>query len=372
MESTAGFWSYAREDDEQDDGRVRELAEAVKREYSLITGEELQLFVDRDIEWGEEWKRRIDDALAVTTFFIPVITPRYFQRDACRRELLTFAGHAKSLGREDLLMSIYYVSVPGLMDEEQTDDEAVSLVSSMQWDDWRELRLEAKDSSEYRRRVNKLARRLAAIKRADTDRDEPPIGSVVATSDDEEPGVLELVAEAEEAFPRFNGVLEELTREITAMGGKSDLWGPRVEKVSGRGAAALLFAFRGFAEDIDPHSKRVEELGRQYVAELVTIDPAILSLLRLAETGGWDEDDILTLIEGIHELHKTSTSSLESLRTMEATIDEISGLSKDLRKTLKQVQAGLRNIADAQAVIDEWERRAIQVEKKLRPDEKVS
>jgi hypothetical protein len=96
----AVFWSYARADDEQDGGRIRSLAEAVKREYSLLTGDELALFIDRDVQWGEEWRTRIDDALSATTFFVPVMTPRYFARAECRRELLTFAGHAASLSRQ--------------------------------------------------------------------------------------------------------------------------------------------------------------------------------------------------------------------------------------------------------------------------------
>jgi len=74
----AGFWSYARADDEAESGRIVALARHLQEEYALLTGDALDLFVDRDLAWGEEWRSRIDEALAGVTFFIPVVTPRFF------------------------------------------------------------------------------------------------------------------------------------------------------------------------------------------------------------------------------------------------------------------------------------------------------
>ncbi len=96
MVSAAGFWSYTRTDDEQDGGRILRLADRIQAEFSLLTGNDLDLFVDREaIVWGEAWRARIDDALDLTAFFIPIITPRYYteaakfdtqpERRACRR-----------------------------------------------------------------------------------------------------------------------------------------------------------------------------------------------------------------------------------------------------------------------------------------------
>ena len=94
----AGFWSYVRADDEADGGRITRLAARVQSEFQLLTGESIAVFVDREaIGWGDEWQRRIDEALEGTAFFVLVITPRYFQSEACRAELLTFSGHAESL-----------------------------------------------------------------------------------------------------------------------------------------------------------------------------------------------------------------------------------------------------------------------------------
>jgi hypothetical protein len=120
-ETVAGFWSYAHGDNELDGGAVLELARLIAAEYNLISGEPLELFVDqRSIAWGENWRERIDSSLAQTTFFIPIVTPRYFTRPECRRELLEFAAKANSLGAEELLLPILYVDVPDFSTETQT------------------------------------------------------------------------------------------------------------------------------------------------------------------------------------------------------------------------------------------------------------
>ncbi len=116
LEAVAGFWSYAHDDDILDGGAILELAHAIEEEYNLLSGEPLELFVDRSsIAWGDKWRERIDSALSQTTFFIPIITPRYFTRTECRRELLEFAGKAKSLGVDELLLPILYVEVQGAL-----------------------------------------------------------------------------------------------------------------------------------------------------------------------------------------------------------------------------------------------------------------
>ena len=133
-------------------------------EYNLLSGEPLNLFVDRnDIAWGEEWRARINSSLAEATFFIPIITPRYFTRPECRRELLEFAAKAEILGAKELLFPILYVETSGLSGE--NPDEAIALVARAQYVDWRKNRLLESRSGEYRTAVNSLAHRLLAIAR---------------------------------------------------------------------------------------------------------------------------------------------------------------------------------------------------------------
>src|SRR6266496_3910684 len=82
------FWSYAHRDDEAENGRIAGLARDVVAQYEMITGEMIELFLDTDsLEWGDEWRPKVDASLSSVAFFIPVLTPRYFQSVECRREL---------------------------------------------------------------------------------------------------------------------------------------------------------------------------------------------------------------------------------------------------------------------------------------------
>jgi hypothetical protein len=163
-EAAAGFWSYARADNQLDGGAILELASLIGEEYNLLTGEPLELFVDRDnITWQQEWRERIGSSLTEITFFIPIITPRYFRTPECRRELLEFAARAMSLGVRELLLPILYVETQDLSPE--SGDEAVTLVANAQYVDWRAVRLWAPDSRDYRVAVNSLAQRLLDIAR---------------------------------------------------------------------------------------------------------------------------------------------------------------------------------------------------------------
>jgi hypothetical protein len=156
------FWSYAHEDDQLDGGSILRLAERLKAEFALVTGQSLRLFVDRDgIGWGDEWRSRIASALVETTFFIPILSPRYFTRPECRRELLDFHAQAASIGVTELILPILYVTVPDLRDDNA--DEAVALVARMQYEDWTNLRLADVASADFRRAVNSLAGRLASL-----------------------------------------------------------------------------------------------------------------------------------------------------------------------------------------------------------------
>jgi hypothetical protein len=102
------FWSYAHKDDENDGGRILKLQEDLCQEYELLTGEKIKLFVDsKSHKWGDDWREEIEKVLAKTTFFVPVITPTYFQREECRKELIRFSMELK----KEVWKNYYYQSI---------------------------------------------------------------------------------------------------------------------------------------------------------------------------------------------------------------------------------------------------------------------
>lgn len=163
MAELRGFWSYVHADDEADSGRVARLAKDVAAQFEMLTGENIDLFLDRDdIAWGEDWRNKIDESLSSVGFFIAILTPRYFKSAECRRELQRFARRAENLGIKELVLPLLYVDVSSLH-EDAPDDPLVVLVKTFQWVDWRELRFSDIDSGEYRRGVARLARDVDVV-----------------------------------------------------------------------------------------------------------------------------------------------------------------------------------------------------------------
>jgi F-box protein 11 len=156
------FLSYVREDDQHEGGRLTTFRERLSGEVRIQTGEAFEIFQDRnDIKWGEQWKVRIENTLDAVTLLIPIITPAFFKRPACRDELQRFLQREKRLDRTDLILPVYYIDCPELNDEaKRKQDRLAMAIAERQYMDWRELRFESPTSPEVRKLVAGLARQI--------------------------------------------------------------------------------------------------------------------------------------------------------------------------------------------------------------------
>ena len=144
-EQPSGFWSYVHADEESERGRILRLCQLLEAEFSLLTGRQIEMFVDRkDIAWGDKWRETIDDALTETTFFIAIVTPRYVNSVECRKELLLFAQNAAVRRVPELLLPILYIPVEGLTSE--SPDEVRSAIAKAQYIPFDELRLRTRQA----------------------------------------------------------------------------------------------------------------------------------------------------------------------------------------------------------------------------------
>jgi hypothetical protein len=157
------FWSYAHEDDELTDGAIVALARSVSREDALVTGYPLEqaadVFVDcLSIGWGDDWRARIDQALMEASVLLPVLSPGYFLRPECRRELEAFLSRSPARIRPVLLLSIPNFSA-------NNPDKLIARASQLQYVDWTDLRYAKPDDPDRKQAINRLVRglRKAAI-----------------------------------------------------------------------------------------------------------------------------------------------------------------------------------------------------------------
>ena len=154
-----GFLSYVRADDEHDDGYLTRFRKRLSGEVHAQTGEIFDIFQDRaDIGWGANWEDRINDCIDAGMFLICIITPCFFKSAACRNELERFLAREKELGRNDLILPIYYISCPLLEGELKRDtDPLAQLIRTRHYVDWRELRFESLDSLPAKKKLAGIA-----------------------------------------------------------------------------------------------------------------------------------------------------------------------------------------------------------------------
>ncbi len=378
-DGVAAFWSYVRDDDDAEDGRILSLTRRVRHEYRLQTSEELSLFVDRDsIEWGEEWSQRIEDAIAVTTFFLPLITPSYFKSQACRRELLKFVREAQRLGLEQLLMPVYWVRVRELEDAPQeSSDEAIRLVTRYQRQDLRAVRLEDEGSAPFRKAVADLAEGLAerAAKITATVQDIPERAALgLARSalpdnsqhdhevDDDELGLLDKMAVGEESLSALTKIIQEISTRIEVVAGLVEAADRAIRAGQERGQSMRthLVATERLAKQLDAPATDIEELGHRYAAALAELDPAIHAFLDVAENTKGDGERP-QFLESMQELEREADAALQELETLVAATREAAKLSRSLRAPLRRMGTGLQGVLDGRAIIEEWGRRAARI-----------
>lgn len=365
--SSNGFLSHVQADDDADGGRIRALAEDLQQQYAAITADSIDIFVDRStLGWGDDWESEIEKAVLSTSFFIPVITPRYFLSQACRREFQLFLRKADNLGLSELILPLVWLDVRDLHESEVTDDLILS-VKRFQWVDWRELRFEDRNSTPYRRAVAGLAKRLAdideklALSRTPMTPNRED-GLHEPDWDADVPGTLDLVVAAEEAIPKWTETLQEITDEITQVGVLAGVASEEMQagEARGKGNAARLVAARKFAQDVKPHAEHIEVLGNEFSTSLYELDGGIRAILTEAATTtrGEGENGARDFASSIISLANSSREGLGSVQKMVESITPVESMSRDMRPPLRQIRKGLTIMVEGQKVIDEWERLA--------------
>jgi TIR domain len=122
------LWSYVRDDDRAEDGRIAQLHGLVVNELHLQSGRNPEIFLDtQDLVLGDDWRARLDVGLNDSLFLIPVVTPQYFRSDPCRWELKTFVDRGAA-GVRDLILPLYYIAAPVVDDPDRRAMDSLAQV----------------------------------------------------------------------------------------------------------------------------------------------------------------------------------------------------------------------------------------------------
>jgi CheY-like chemotaxis protein len=159
-----GFLSYTHKDDEFFGGYITEFRKMLENAVHVVSGERaFELFQDSEgIVIGNNWRKRLSEAIDDSSFLVPMLTPLYFNSGPCREELTEFLEHERSLERDDLMLPVYFVTSAKLeKPEEQARDPLAVEVARRQVYDWREQALIPLQEGTSRKAMIALAGQIA-------------------------------------------------------------------------------------------------------------------------------------------------------------------------------------------------------------------
>jgi hypothetical protein len=358
----AGFWSYAHSDNQSSNGRLLALADEIRKEYDILTGDSLHLFMDRDdVEWGDAWRERLDTNLTATTFFIALITPRYLQSPECRKEFIQFTSKAQNLGIAEYLLPILYAPIPEL--GEDHPDEIAAMVARTQYEDWRQLRLNDPNSEPHRIAVNRLVARLIDIDKRMTQVQMEAMQS--AEDDVTSEGLKELTEEIHKLFsPWHEAVI--ISRTLEAQESATfTTFQERIQTLESRKSpqSALTTTTIRFGEEIFPITKRYNETAQEYSSLTIQLDPLIRRSLELIAVHGSGIELLMEVAEGIHDAMDCirdimKMSHLRAQGSKAITKVKFYGQNKNLSRTFRELERlerqSVRLVTEGNNIVIGW------------------
>jgi hypothetical protein len=343
------FWSYTHADDERTAGKVLKLAKMIGDEYFVSSGEEINIFVDRNsLEWGDLWREKIDRAIGVAPLFVAIVTPSFLKSNECRRELLAFSAQARSRGFQRLLLPILFAPIKDL--REDSADEVIALIARSQYEDWTSLRLKDEGSAEVSAALNRLATRLIDLKaEAQTSATE------VEVQEAEHPTQsADVVFDAiTERLPKWLGAIEADVIDLRQWNALVAERMQRAERIEGHGKpGAVLATYVRMAKDIHPMAVNHRIRALEYHRLTIELDPIVTSAIRLTS-----RDEALVpltsdLADGVQEAMRAIRDDSDLVYTAFPT--RLLNYSSVLREAVELMRSANDYVDEANAIVKQW------------------
>ena len=351
------FWSYAHKDDERTRGAITRLRESIQAEYELQTGNDANMFQDtKDIAWGMDWRRAIDESLGVTTFFVPILTPTYLRSPHCLAELRTAKERFEELGCPEGIYPIEFVDCSKAIELLADDSLATLLQDRQRLRSWIDLRLEDPSTSKYGKGVSEIVADMIEQEK----HWEEATGVLWVDADGptdyaDEDGPLERIANIEEAMESLTAATRLIGEDIARVG---EVFANEQMPENAGPRQALALAGR-IAERLDPTSRQLEEHCKDYDDCMRTIDKGIDGLLEfrriVSDDGDSDAADIAMHHESIEGLMRMTSKSFDQIESMRTTLRNFSRIARVLRFPCQRIDASIDQIVSSRHIIESWE-----------------
>ncbi|HSD74822.1 MAG TPA: toll/interleukin-1 receptor domain-containing protein [Steroidobacteraceae bacterium] len=224
MAQTLAFLSYTRKDDEFFGGYITAFRKMLESAVHVVSGQET-FRVFQDIEGliiGEDWKKKLAEVIQESSFFMPMLSPLFFNSAPCIEEVKEFLAHEKNLGRDDLVLPVYFLSSAKLEKEEEKSKDPIAMeLARRQMFDWRQNANVPLQDPAAREAILRLAAQISAVIERSAASPPAPSASAPAGPAEARPSRQEVSGDDWAADPRL-GLAANIRRE--ALDPRRVLW----------------------------------------------------------------------------------------------------------------------------------------------------
>ncbi len=358
------FFSYARKDDERTYGAITKLKKAIVNEYAYVTGNDLDIFQDKDdIDWGDNWRKEIKENLGNTYFFIPILTPTYLRRPSCLGELKNAFRAFKDTNNERGIFPIRFADCADAI-ESLNDDELAGFLKSANSPNWSDLQYEDPSSSDYRRSIRKIVDRMIAFDASHKWEEEALVIDDESSLDDEM-GLIDRIAFVEEDMDNATNELAAISALITEVGDMFSSQSVPDNATFGQRLAVM----KELSKELESPADDIERHTKEYSHLMGKVDSGVHAIIECASLGAPYEnsashDDKVSFHMSMKRLNEDTKPAFVQMKNFCAVLRNTERLSKDLRKPIRRIRSSVEDIGSSQHYYQDWER----VSKKLIQD----
>jgi hypothetical protein len=353
-----GFISYARKDNEDFADVVDKLKQQLEGRFHAATGRKLTIFLDREsIEWGADWRSSIRGSVQAATFFIPVVTMRYFESSACREELLAFYENASQLGVTQLILPIVLTGAGEISSEDPRDE--VKLIESLNYKNIEDAWLDGYDSPSWARALQGMVSALKkglesaeeALDQRETFSDED--GNKGATTADFSSEGADVIALGE-AFEEATKLTQEALASINAFGESADANMGGVD-LSTMPAAQQQVVLTRVANGLRQPAESLASKGAALEKRVTAIDAqlrAVIEEMRTIDAVMAEEQlqSLTSALSGSDDL----TGALNQMNQIVQVLRFAAMTNVSLRRAVQPAIQGIQSIATAMSTFESW------------------
>lgn len=196
----------------------------------------------------------------------------------------------------------------------------------------------------------------------------PEVPEVTEPEEQEEtPGFLDMLAEAEEAVQLLARVAEEITAVFEGLPAFTDEAMQKMAESDARGGGAggRLRVAQDLASRLEEPATTLEQLAADFVGELARMAPGISYQIGVIE----ENPSILSNDEGarqfadaIQQIVQAAEESLTQVGTLADVVQDMGKISTRLRPVSRRMSSAIRQISGTSHIIEEWGRHLDAIE----------